>query len=75
MIETGEKQLVDAGEVDFFAKFGEDLTEDQQKANSYHIMALGHLGLGHTEKSKEFFSKSLDSDVNQLWSRIYMNEQ
>jgi len=75
LIETGEKQLVDAGEVDFFSKFGEDLTEDQQKANSYHIMALGHLGLGHTEKSKEFFTKSLESDVNQLWSRIYMNEQ
>ena len=74
MVKLGEDQLKDTGEIDFFAKFGGDLTADQRKAISYHIIALGYLGQSETQKAKEFFTMSLESDVNQLWSKAYIEE-
>jgi len=74
MIQLGREQMENTGEVDFFAKFGEDMTDDQSKGISCHIMGLGYLGMGNKEKAKEYFSKSLEYDVNQLWVRVYLEE-
>jgi tetratricopeptide (TPR) repeat protein len=74
MIELGKSQITDSGETGFFAKFGEELNEAQRNAISYQILGLGHLGLGNKKKAEEFFTRSLESDVNQLWSRIYLEE-
>ena len=70
MVELGQAQLDGSGEIDFFAKFGGDLTEAQRNALSYQIIALGYLGQNDKERAKEFFSKSLESDVNQPWSKV-----
>jgi tetratricopeptide (TPR) repeat protein len=73
MIEMGEEQLTDRETtVDFFAKFGGDLTDNQIRGISYHILALGYMGLGDETKAKAYFAKSLEADVNQLWSKIYL---
>ncbi|MEN8228895.1 MAG: DUF5107 domain-containing protein [Bacteroidota bacterium] len=74
MIALGQEQLMESGEVDFFSKFGGELTEDQRKARSYHIIGMGYMGLGDTKKAKAFFTKSVESDVSQLWSRRYLKE-
>nr|MQY77714.1 tetratricopeptide repeat protein [Bacteroidota bacterium] len=74
MIDIGQKQLQSTAEVDFFAKFGSGLTENQRKANAYHIIGLGYMGKSETKKAQEFFTNSLELDVNQLWSRVYLEE-
>jgi tetratricopeptide (TPR) repeat protein len=73
MIEMGEEQLAD-GEtaIDFFAKFGGDLTDNQRRGISYHILALGYMGLGDENNAKAYFAESLEADVNQLWSKVYL---
>ncbi len=74
MIELAKVQLVESEEVDFFAKFGGNLTENQRKGRSYHIMGLANMGLDDAKKAEGFFKKSLEYDVNQIWSRVYLNE-
>ncbi len=74
MIELGQGQLEGSEEVDFFAKFGGDLTENQRKSLAYQIMGLAYMGKADSKKAEYFFKKSLEHDVNQLWSRVYLNE-
>jgi tetratricopeptide (TPR) repeat protein len=74
MVTLGEDQLEGSSEIDFFAKFGRGLTEGQRKAMSYQIIALGYLGQDEKKKAKEFFTKSLQSDVDQIWSKAYLAE-
>jgi tetratricopeptide (TPR) repeat protein len=74
MIGRAQDQLEGSGVVDFFAKFGEEMTENQRKGHSYHIMGLGYLGMGDKENAREYLSKSLEYDVNQLWPGIYLEE-
>lgn len=72
MIENGEALLEEEGEVDFFAKFGGDLSEQQRTGMANQWIGLGHLGLGNTEKAKSYLQRSLEADVNQLWSKVYL---
>jgi tetratricopeptide (TPR) repeat protein len=74
LISTGEEQLKrDGADVDFFAKFGDDLSDSERVSNAYHLMGLGHLGAGEKSKAEDAFKKALEANVNQLWSRIYLS--
>jgi len=72
MIDLGEARLEQGGEVDFFAKFGVEMTENQQRGLGYLMIALGHLGMGEDDTAAEYFKKSLAVDVNQVWSAVYL---
>jgi tetratricopeptide (TPR) repeat protein len=74
IIRAGEQQLGSAGEVDFFAKFGDDLTETQRQASGYYLMGLGYMGKAETSRAKEYFEKASSLDVGQLWARVYLEE-
>jgi len=74
MIDLGQERLQSSGDVDFFAKFGAGSTEKQKKADACRIIGLGYLGASKTRQAKEYLSRSLELDVNQLWSRIYLEE-
>lgn len=73
MIRDGQAQVAGAGEVDFFAKFDNDLNEYQRRGISYQIIALGYLGQGDKQMARQFLSKSLESDTNQVWSKAYLS--
>ena len=74
IIRVGEEQVEASGEVDFFAKFGDDLTEDQRKADGYFLMGLGYLGKSDLARAKDYFEKSVSLDVSQLWGKVYLDE-
>jgi tetratricopeptide (TPR) repeat protein len=74
IISTGEKRIASSGEVDFFAKFGDDQTDDQRKADAYYLLGLGYLGKSDPARAKEYFEKSIGLDVGQLWARVYLDE-
>ncbi|MEX0322095.1 MAG: DUF5107 domain-containing protein [Puniceicoccaceae bacterium] len=73
MIREGEARLAGSDDVDFFAKFEEDMTAKQRLGISYQIMALGHLGQGDKASARKLLRKSLESDVNQSWSKLYLS--
>ncbi|MDR1601393.1 MAG: hypothetical protein LBS42_03090, partial [Tannerella sp.] len=70
LINHGEKHLFDDCRIDYFAVSLPDLAiwEDdlnvRNRIHCYYVMGLGHLGLGHTDKAKEFFDKVLEPDIN-----------
>ena len=74
IIRIGEQRVESSGEVDFFAKFGDDQTDDQRKADGYYLLGLGYMGKSETSKAKEYFEKSASLDVSHLWARIYLDE-
>ena len=74
IIRVGEERVESTGEVDFFAKFGDELNDNQRKAAGYYLLGLGHMGKADTERAKEYFEKSAGLDVGQLWARIYLEE-
>jgi tetratricopeptide (TPR) repeat protein len=75
----GEKHIFDKVKIDYFAVSLPDLLiwdDDLQKRNSLHcwyLIGLGCLGLGLTEKAREYFTKILDADINHVGSRVHLD--
>jgi tetratricopeptide (TPR) repeat protein len=74
IIKIGEQRVESSGEVDFFAKFGDDQTDKQRKADGYYLMGLGYMGNSETSRAIEYLEKSTSLDVSQLWARVYLDE-
>ncbi len=85
LIAHGEKHLNDHCRIDYFAVSLPDLAiwdDDLDKRNRIHcnyVMALGYLGLGNTEKAKEFFDKTIEADIYHqgciIHQKIIQNHQ
>jgi tetratricopeptide (TPR) repeat protein len=74
MIQSGLEQLESKDNVDFFAKFGTGLTEEQRKANAYYILGLGYLGKADMKKARDSFTVAHNLNTNQLWPKIYLED-
>jgi len=74
IIKIGEERLESSGEVDFFAKFGDDQTDHQRMASAYYLLGLAYMGRSENSLAKDYFEKSASLDVNQLWARVYLEE-
>ncbi|OFX95846.1 MAG: hypothetical protein A2X05_14340, partial [Bacteroidetes bacterium GWE2_41_25] len=59
MIAEGNKRISKGSEIDFFAKFGEQETENMQLSNAYLLKGLGYKGLGDTKSAEENLRKAL----------------
>ncbi len=74
IVKIGQQQVESSGEVDFFAKFGNDLSASRRMADAYYLMGLGYMGKDELRLANECFAKSVKLDVNQLWARVYLEE-
>lgn len=79
LISYGEKHLYDVFKMDYFAVSLPDLQiwdDDMNKKNRIHcnyLMALGHLGLGNTQKAELFFDVAASLDNNHQGVQIHRN--
>ncbi|MBQ6190512.1 MAG: DUF5107 domain-containing protein [Bacteroidaceae bacterium] len=70
LLDYGEKHIFDEVRMDYFAVSLPDLLiwdGDLQLKNTIHcklMMALGHIGLGHTDRGLRYLSEVEDLDVN-----------
>jgi tetratricopeptide (TPR) repeat protein len=71
---TGSEKLSKVGEVDFFAKFGEQETEGARRGSAHYVGALGLLGLGRLNEAKAELKEALQFDVSQVWARYQLSE-
>ncbi|MFV0345033.1 MAG: DUF5107 domain-containing protein [Bacteroidales bacterium] len=77
LIAHGEKHLFDKCKIDYFAVSLPDLAIWEQDLNlrnrihCYYVMALGKLGLGDSDKAKEYFEKVLSLDINHQDARAF----
>ncbi|MDR0413970.1 MAG: DUF5107 domain-containing protein [Prevotellaceae bacterium] len=78
LVSHGEKHLFDTCRIDYFAVSLPDLAiweDDLNKRNQIHccyVIGLGHLGLGNTEKAKEFLRKVTSLDINHQGAQIHL---
>ena len=73
LLKSGRDALSNAGEADFFAKFGEGLSVNERRALAYYKLALGYMASGETGKANESLDLALKLKNSLLWARIYIN--
>jgi tetratricopeptide (TPR) repeat protein len=75
LIQRGTKELAaieTSSGIDFFAKFGDQLTDDIRRSNAHYFIGLGLLGLGDQAKAKAEFTQAAHFDIYNLWAKVMM---
>ena len=67
LISLGKSRL-EGQEMDFFAKFGEQQTADDMKADAYYLMGLGYLGKGMKSDARREFEAAVRLNRNHVWA-------
>jgi tetratricopeptide (TPR) repeat protein len=57
-------------EVDYFAKFGAQETENARLSQAYLIKGLGHNGLGQQKQAKELLKKAVEHSSSNLYATV-----
>ena len=60
--------------MEFFSKFGEKQSPNEQKADAFYLLGLGYLGKGKQSEAKTLFEKALDLNINHLWAEMQLSE-
>ena len=77
LVDYGEAHLFDEVKIEYFAVslpdfliFEDDYTL-KNKAHCYYLMALGHYGLGNSDKAIAYLDETIKLDPNHLKGRYY----
>jgi tetratricopeptide (TPR) repeat protein len=68
LADRGQNMLSQAGEPDFFAKFGERQSEGTWKSNAHLLIGLGAKGSGEKESAQVNLAKALQLSESNLWA-------
>jgi hypothetical protein len=69
LIASGDEQIKNGGDVNFFAKFGESETKNELMSQAYLLKGLGNKGLGKLAQSKENLDKAIGFSNSNLWAQ------
>jgi tetratricopeptide (TPR) repeat protein len=73
LIRLGRARLQNPEE-DFFAKFGERQTADDQKADAYFLVGLGYLGQGENMSAEKEFTEAVKLNLNHIWAAALLSQ-
>jgi tetratricopeptide (TPR) repeat protein len=71
---TCQHKLDFGGEVDVFAKFGEQQIAEFQNSLTYYHLGLGYLGKGNFSEAKEIFNKSVQLNISNVWAKYFQKK-
>lgn len=71
MIESGETALDMKTEVDFFAKFGQEVAKNNRQANECYKIGLAYLGKADRSSAKKYLEMAIRFNKNHLWANEY----
>ena len=74
LIVTGQEKIEKKIAQDFFAKFGEQETDEARMAEGHFFKGLGYEGLGQIEMAKVEFKDAVKLNVNHLWATIMLED-
>ncbi len=67
---SNKVEALEAGtSMEFFAKFGEKHSKNEQMADAFFLLGLGYLGKGRQLEAKASFKNALKLNVNHLWAK------
>ncbi len=78
LVNYGEKHLFDKFQMDYFAvslpdlQIWEDDMDRRNRIHCYYLMALGHLGLGNTDKARLYFHNAAELDINHQGVQVHL---
>ena len=72
LISLGQRRLTPKA-MDFFAKFGEQQTNDDKLSAAHYLIGLGQVGNGQTEAAKAEFAKAAELNINHLWAKVQLS--
>jgi tetratricopeptide (TPR) repeat protein len=72
LINSARQKLSQKAEIDFFAKFGEQQTEDARKADAHYALGLGYLGKGMLDEAKTEFEEAVKLNVSHVWAKAQL---
>ena len=72
LLKEGEKRLSDAGETDFFMKFGTGASRKKSHAQAQFLIGLGKLGLHSMGQAEMHFKRSTELDVYDPWAKALL---
>jgi len=75
LLQNAQKTLENAGDADFFAKFGEKRSLDERRAQAFFEMALAYTASGQTQLAQEHFEKSIKLKNSKLWAQAYAEKE
>jgi tetratricopeptide (TPR) repeat protein len=73
LVQRGERELAEIDTttgISFFAKFGDQLTDDIRRSNAHYLLGLGYLGLNETARARAEFAKAAGFDIYNLWAKV-----
>ena len=70
MIDEGGKRLSKGADIDFFAKFGEQESDNVRFSNAYLLKGLGDKGLGDSKSAGENLKKAVELYTGNLWATM-----
>ena len=71
LIRQSEERLDNLTTMDFFAKFGEKQSQDNQRAAALYQLGLAYLGKGERQEAQSYFEKALRYDPYHLWAQWF----
>ena len=74
LIKTGNERLQAKVSEDFFAKFGQKQSRQNQLADAHYTIALGHLGKQEFQKAKTHLDETLKLNINHTWAAVMLSE-
>lgn len=70
----GDQMLKNLNQSDFFAKFGEQNTVRENKANAHYLQGLARLGLGKVNEAEELFRSSASMNNSEIWTNVNLHQ-
>jgi tetratricopeptide (TPR) repeat protein len=72
LVAAGTRRLSGEGNVDFFAKFGEQETRQARRATAHYQLGLGLLGQGKIEEARNQFEQAVNFNAGHTWASYYL---
>ena len=72
LLDRGKEQLHETVKIDFFAKFGEEVTKRKIEASAHFIIGLGYFGKKLNSQAQQEFEKAVELNGNHIWANHYL---
>ena len=72
LVTSGTKRLAGGGQVDFFAKFGEQQTRQTRRAEAHYTLGLGLLAQGRTQEAGNQFAQAINFNAGDTWAKYWL---